>query len=108
MERVTDFEERRTARRSKRPLEVSCLGVDLISDDWSTAGLKLKNFRGGLPFLGETVDLRVSFVVKGNRISLACEGKVVRVEPEQRMFAIHFSELLAPEFDLLREFTTYN
>lgn len=108
MQRGADFEERRAAGRSKRPLEVSCLGINLIADDWSTAGLKLQNFGGGLPFVGETVDLRLSFVVNGNRISITCEGTVVRVESEQPMFAVHFLELPAPESDLLREFAKYN
>lgn len=99
--------DRRIAKRYKYPLHVNCMGADAVASDWSTGGLKLAQFEGPLPCLGETVNLGLSFKIKNIRVSFETKGEVVRVSPEDKMFAIHFCELNTPEHDMLIEFSKY-
>lgn len=99
--------DRRHAKRYKCPLQVSCLGFNGVAADWSTVGLKVKQFDGPFPFPGETLDLKISFQIKSICVSFDCVGEVVRVEPEDRMFAIHFYDLGPPEQTMLTELAKY-
>ena len=99
--------DRRAARRSRRPLHISCLGVDTTTSDWSVTGLKITNFAGPIPFLGEVIDVTMSFLVGSLRVTLTCEAEVVRYSQEEHMLALHFFELPPPEADMLSEFAKY-
>ncbi len=83
------------------------MGETTVSTDWSTSGLKFTDFRGPLPTQGEIVDLALSFKVKNIRVSIDCKAKVVRISPEERMFALHFCDINSPEHDMITEFARY-
>ncbi|MEM6498886.1 MAG: PilZ domain-containing protein [Pseudomonadota bacterium] len=101
------IQERRSAKRYRHPLQVSCMGTTTMSTDWSTSGLKFKDFPGRLPLQGEIVDLVLSFKVKRIRVSIDCKAEVVRVSPDERMFALHFCDINSPEHDMITEFARY-
>ncbi|MEM8971624.1 MAG: PilZ domain-containing protein [Pseudomonadota bacterium] len=107
MSMASNIQERRSAKRYRHPLQVSCMGTTTVSTDWSTSGLKFKDFTGRLPSQGEIVDLILSFKVKSIRVTIDCKAEVVRISPQERMFALHFCNINSPEHDLITEFARY-
>jgi multidrug resistance efflux pump len=99
--------ERADQRRHHRvtaPLHVEIAGHRVRAADWSLGGLRIIDFPGALPEVGQDLPLQLALPFQGFDVSFNAKGLIVRVDPASRMFALRFSEIGERERELMQHF----
>ncbi len=96
--------DQRRHHRVTAPLYVAVGGHTMRATDWSLGGLRVDEYPGPLPVLGQEVDLHLSLPFQGFDVSFTCKAEVVRNDTTLQMFSVQFTELGERERELMQHF----
>jgi multidrug resistance efflux pump len=99
--------ERADQRRHHRvtaPLLVEIAGHRVRAADWSLGGLRIAEFPGQLPAIGQEVPLQLGLPFQGFDVSFNAKGLIVRSDPATGMLALRFTEIGERERELMQHF----
>lgn len=109
----TSEEQRKHANRAGRrhfrvrwPLDVNLSGASYVTDDWSTSGLKIGNFRAPT-YVGKILTIAVSIPNADSDITFKQKTRVVRLEQKQAKLAVKFIGLGDRRRRLLHQLSEY-
>lgn len=94
----------RLHHRLEAPLYIEVGGSSQRASDWSLGGFRIDDFDGGLPRVGDNLDVVCALPFQGFNISFQAEGRVVRTAAESRSFAAIFTHLGDRERQLMAHF----
>jgi len=97
--------ERRREPRFAVPIRAKILGETVMVRNWSLIGLRVVDFPAELPNLDDEIRIRLILNHKALSVSIACWSDVVRVNPEQRTFALHYTSVEPGDYELLETYT---
>jgi multidrug resistance efflux pump len=96
--------DQRRHHRVTAPLHVDVGGVRVRATDWSLGGLRIDDYPGAIPAMGETLALGLSLPFQGFDVSFDANAEVVRSDPSRAMFAVQFTQLGERERELMSHF----
>ncbi len=96
--------DQRRHHRVTAPLYVEVEGVSARASDWSLGGLRVEDFEGELPATGAEIALQLTLPFQGFDVGFAAKAEVVRTNPQDRMFAVRFTEIGERERELMQHF----
>jgi multidrug resistance efflux pump len=98
--------DQRRHHRVTAPLFVRLIGTEhkLRAHDWSLGGVRVDGYPDALPELGSSVELQITLPFQGFDITFETEGRVVRLLPEARSYAVEFTNLGERESSLMAHF----
>ncbi|MEL7543360.1 MAG: PilZ domain-containing protein [Pseudomonadota bacterium] len=99
-----DRPSRRLHHRVTAPLYATVDGHVARAADWSLGGLRIENFAGTVPGVGDIIDLHISLPFQGFQVAFDTRGEIVRNDIAGGMFALKFLELGEREAELMQHF----
>ncbi len=96
--------DQRRYHRVTAPLFVRVEGHSLRAADWSLGGLRLEDYPGELPSAGSERQFQLTLPFQGFDVSFDVKAEVVRINPQNKMFAVRFTEIGERERELMQHF----
>lgn len=85
-------------------VRVGADGDVVRAKDWSLGGLRIDEYAGELPQLGQELDLAMTLPFQGFDISFSAKAKVVRSLEAGRSIAVEFTEIGERELSVMHHF----
>lgn len=96
--------DQRRHHRVSAPLFVGVGGHNVRASDWSLGGLRVENFPGQAPRVGEEIELKLTLPFQGFDVAFGARARTVRTNGAEGMFAVQFTELGDRERELMSHF----
>lgn len=96
--------DQRRHHRVTAPLFALIAGHRVRAADWSLGGLRIEEFPGTVPEVGEEVPLHLTLPFQGFDVSFDAKCLIVRSEPEIGSFRVRFTEIGERERELMGHF----
>lgn len=96
--------DQRRHHRVTAPLFVQIGGATHRATDWSLGGVRVDGFPGQIPAIGAEIPINLMLPFQGFDVSFEVKAEVVRTDPEERMFAVRFTEIGERERELMSHF----
>lgn len=96
--------DQRRHHRITAPLFVGVGGETVRAADWSLGGLRIDDYAGMMPAVGDSLALHLTLPFQGFDVSFDAKGEVVRSDPSKATFALRFTEIGERERELMSHF----
>lgn len=96
--------DQRRHHRVTAPLVVDVAGVRVRAADWSISGLRIEDFPGHVPAVGEDLPLHLTLPFQGFDVAFQVKAIVVRSNAATASLAVRFTEIGERERELMQHF----